>query len=176
MAARAMLVRAVTEDKRFKLPSPQAADAFRAASAFCQWCTEPEYNELLTTFAEELNAKLKTCFHSHSSLQRRREMMWGSYDQLRTSMSFKAHWTRFLEQSIGHHAGLAFVQFVTDTIFKELIKIEFSVSTATTTTSESPHCPLSYEEQNALWYVAGYVCRKVRTKLETSSLPKTRMK
>ena len=49
-------VKAVTEDKRFKLPSPQAADAFRAASAFCQWCTEPEHNELLTTFAEELNA------------------------------------------------------------------------------------------------------------------------
>ena len=73
----------------------------------------------------------------------------------------------------GHHAGLPFlfVQFVTDTIFKELIKIEFPVSTATTTTSESPHCPLSCEEQNALRYVAGYVCRKVRTKLETSSLP-----
>ena len=173
MAARAMLIRAVkavTEDKRFKLPSPQAADTFRVAPAFYQWCTEPEHNELLTTFTKELSAKLKTCFHSHSSLRRKREMMWGSYHQLRTSLSFEAHWTQFLEQSIGHHAGLAFVQFITDTIFKELIKLEFLVSTATTT-SESPHCPLSYEEQNVLRYVAGYVCRKVRTKLETSTLP-----
>ena len=42
----------------------------------------------------------------------------------------------------------------------------------TSTSTESPVIPLTFEEQNALRYVAGYICRKVRDRLESSSLPK----
>ena len=37
---------------------------------------------------------------------------------------------------------------------------------------ESPRRPLTYEEQNALQYVAGYIICKVQRKLETSTHPR----
>ena len=37
---------------------------------------------------------------------------------------------------------------------------------------ESPGRPLTYEEQNALRYVAGYIICKVQQKLETSTHPR----
>ena len=36
---------------------------------------------------------------------------------------------------------------------------------------EPPHHVLKSEEENALRYVTGYVCRKVRVNLESSSIP-----
>lgn len=62
------------------------------------------------------------------------------------------------------------MQFVTDEVFKELIKHEFPVNP--TNSSETPQHPLSYEEQNALRCVAGYVCRKLRERLKSSSISK----
>lgn len=49
--------------------------------------------------------------------------------------------------------------------------MEYAVSVDTTTPAESPQCPLTHEEENALRYVAGYVCRKLRKSLDSSSLP-----
>ena len=63
-------------------------------------------------------------------------------------------------------ASPAFFQYVTHTLFKALIEMEYPVSDAQT---ETPHQILKSEEENALRYVAGYVCRKVRVNLEASN-------
>ena len=58
-------------------------------------------------------------------------------------------------------------QFVTHHIFKELMKQAYPVVEISEHDCESPGHPLTYEEQNALHYVAGYIIRKVQQKLET---------
>ena len=87
---------------------------------------------------------------------------------LRTSKTFREDWSQFLLESVGHQASPAFFQYVTHTLFKALIEMEYPVSDAQT---ETPHQILKSEEENALRYVAGYVCRKVRVNLEASSIP-----
>ena len=54
-------------------------------------------------------------------------------------------------------------------VFKTLIKAEFPLPPADV--AEHPNRPLSFEEKNAQRFVAGYVCRKVYTKLDASSVP-----
>ena len=62
-----------------------------------------------------------------------------------------------------------FYQYVTEKIFQEMIQITFrthKASIASSTTEE-----LTYEEANALRYVAGYVCFKIRKNISSSSHP-----
>ena len=58
---------------------------------------------------------------------------------------------------------------MTDKVFKDLVKCEYPVNPAIPS-SNSPMSDLTFKEKNALRYVAGYVCRKVREQLESSSL------
>ena len=165
-------VRSVLTEGRFQVSSQEATAALSTASAVILWCEEPAHCELLTQFTVGLTARLKTCFQcNHSSLRLKKEKMWGLYHQLRTSKNFKEEWSQFLQASVGHQASPAFFQFVTHTVFKELITMEYPIAVHTTTPVESPQCPLTYEEENALRYIAGYVCRKLRERLESSSLP-----
>lgn len=93
--------------------------------------------------------------------------MWGEYHKLRTSSSFKAEWQKFLDKAVKQQRSVAFYQFVTHELFKELIKMEFIVDSKKDKTLP----PLTHEEKNALRYVAGYVCRKVHDRLKQSSCP-----
>ena len=116
--ARAMMI----NDERFMLPSPQAKAAFEAASSLLIWCKQPDNSLQATKFAMELILKLKSCFaKSSTSLQRRKEAMWGIFHQLRMSQAFLENWNQFLLQSIKIEAAPALIQFITSTIFKELI-------------------------------------------------------
>lgn len=60
----------------------------------------------------------------------------------------------------------AFWQNITMALFKKLIELKFLIPPEDG--SEHPVHPLSFEEKNALHYVAGHVCRKIRTNLEKS--------
>ena len=95
--------------------------------------------------------------------------MWRAYHQLRTAVTFRNDWKVFLHNSISQQAHPAFYQHVTSMVFKELMKTEYPLSPPDI--AEHPDRPLTFEERNALRFVAGYVCRKVRTKLEATSLP-----
>lgn len=50
--------------------------------------------------------------------------------------------------------------------------MEYAVDAEAGSHQESPSRPLTHEEQNALRYVAGYVIRKLRERLEVGSHPK----
>ena len=71
-------------------------------------------------------------------------------------------------QITGRSCHTYFFQFVKDKIFDHLIKVEFEVTFGG---GNSSNQPLAKEEEMALRYVARYVCRKVREKLESSSHP-----
>ena len=94
--------------------------------------------------------------------------MWRSFQTIRTSDTFVKDWKVFILQSVNLKAFPAFYQFVTDYIFTELIKLEFSIQRGEDHT-ESSMRPLTEEEQCALRYVAGYVIYTVYNWTETGS-------
>ena len=168
-------VLAVTKEKRFRLPSSDAEHALRIASSLVTWCESPTNQDALAQFAQSLIAQLRSCFCSENtkSFQKQKERMWGSFHEFRTSKAFNETWCKFLLATTGLQPSPAFIQFVTSSIFSEIVRIKYPIvdvcdreSSLGRTRSELAKCPLTYEESNALHYVAGYVCRKVKYQLD----------
>ena len=158
-------VQAVLLDEGFQVESLQATTALKTASSLLEWCREPDNREILESFSHVLVVRLKSCFASkHTTTQLRKERMWGAYHQLRTAKTFVNDWRTFLADSVHQKAFPVFFQFVTQTIFKWLMKVQYPLADRTAT--ETPERPLTYQEQNALRYVAGYIVRKLRTRFE----------
>ena len=70
----------------------------------------------------------------------------------------------FLNKSIEHMAHPTFYQYVIDVVFFTLIKAHLSPTCELG--SSGSLAKMTFEEANALRYVAGYVCMKVRNNLE----------
>jgi len=161
-------VNSVLDDERFRLPSPSAAAACCIANDLVLW--QKEHTSVFDQFATTISSKLKLCFtRTKKSKHLKQAKMWGEYHKLRTSPEFKAEWHKFLEKSVSkQQPTVAFHQNVTHQLFKELIKLEFTVDDPQ---NPKPMPPLTHEEKNAVRYIAGYVCRKVHSQLKESSCP-----
>ena len=158
-------VRAVLEDEGFRLPSPQAADALTAAESLIQWSAIPDNRAVCSSFSSSLLQQLQQCLPQASS-QAGREKMWCSFHQLRTSKSFQTLWTDFLTAKCKPTPFL--YQYITDHVFKYIIKEHFpAIPQSISVQQES----LSYEENNAIRYAAGYIPRALRSKLKRSNHP-----
>ena len=162
-------VRSVLNHDSFRAPCPSNKAAVSTASALSEWCDKGENHPCLYGYSRVLVVRLNACFsRKYTSLRLRREKMWRAYHRLRTSETFRQDWSRFLQRAVGHRAHPAFFQFVAHAIFEELIKVEYPLPEPTCS-PEHPDRPLTFEERNALRYVAGYVCRKIREGLESST-------
>jgi len=64
-------------------------------------------------------------------------------------------------------ASPSFYQYVSNVAFKELIKIHYPLNQAE---EDIDTTPMTREEENALRFVAGHVCRKVQKQLQSSSV------
>lgn len=159
-------IEAVLRDDCFQVPSPDAAASLKAATTMLKW--NILHPSEFSSFATQLVSLLKSCFQASNSRSMRvkSESIWGHYHIMRTSTAYKVLWKNALE-STGCSLLPAFYQYVTNEIFKQLYKQEFSFSSDASDT-ELP--PLTKEEENALRYVAGYICRKVRKKIESSKM------
>jgi hypothetical protein len=154
----------------FEIASPLARTAKNVSASLLSYCGDhgPPYPSLFCMFSEKLVAKLQECFSDQSSFKREKEQIWGSYHLHRSTTDFQKCWIEFVEQSIHQQPSPSFYQHVTHNVFQKLIKIRYPIS-------ESPESKvtenLTREEENALRYVAGYVVRKVRSKLKRLSTP-----
>ena len=135
-----------------------------------RWLLQGENQPKLNSFAKQLTTDLKGCFVSSGKIEKhRRERMWGKYHRLRTSDSFRLQWSTFLQESVSAQASWpTFYQYITDVIFKELIKQQFPIKEVA---DKGGDCPLAFEELNALTYAAGYIPRALRNKLNKSAHP-----
>ena len=160
----------VLEDGRFKLPSAVASTARVSAVKLLEWASKDENRAMLVSFAEETIAHLDTAFDSRMKRpHRQREKMWANYHKIRTSSSFLSRWSSFTTLAVGRPATLILTQHLTMLMFREMIRQRFPLEKGPSTTEDLP--PLSGEEENALRYAAGYVCRNLRKKLERSTHP-----
>ena len=92
--------------------------------------------------------------------------MWESFHQLRTHSDFVKRWQQFLTASIGSKSTPILYQNISDRLFRILLKQKLCVTTKPADTAYAP--TLTYEEQNALRYAAGYIPRALRKKLDQS--------
>ena len=119
--------------------------------------------DLATPLAQELVVQLSNCINS------KREKMWGIFHETRNSTKFVSLWRNLMQTAIGRMATPIFFQFVTDVMFKQLIKCHFPLNNDKSQAEKNE--ALTYEESNALRYAAGYVPRALRKRLEKGSHP-----
>ncbi len=92
--------------------------------------------------------------------------MWRKYYQLRISSPFQSLWTDFVGDAIAVIAHPLMYQYLADKIFEALIEKTFAEGQGAASVDS-----LTYEEANALRYVAGYVCFKVKKNIVASNNP-----
>ena len=98
----------------------------------------------------------------------RNEKIWEKYHQLRISGLFKEEWNKFFLVSLSRPALPTVFQSISHRVFKCLLEEEFKVEEHKRL--EGISCAITWEEENALRYVSGYVCRKVPQKIGASNL------
>ena len=137
--------RSVLTDGRFRLPSPSSEAARKSAEILIEWIEDPGHRKVFDQFAVNLAIKFKSCFiKTQKTKHLKQAEMWGAYHKLRTSSSFSKDWGDFLEKSMKEKAPVAFYQYVSHEVFKELIKTGHPLNT-TSTGADLP--PLTYEEK-----------------------------
>lgn len=163
-----LLYEGLKDVQAVKTSSELAEVARKTASCLLASCSRPNYTEKFTIFATKLVANLRTCFVNQQTGKQEMEAMWGSYHQLRSSSTFRELWGTFVQESIGRAPTPTFYQHITHNIFKVLVKRRFQLVESESTDTSGP---MTHIEENTLRYVAGYVCRKVNTKLAASKHP-----
>ena len=98
-----------------------------------------------------------------------RDKLWNHTFYICTQEGFINHWTVFLCGANFPVGSSVLYQHLTDLVFKELLHLKYSI--AANDTENAGVGPLTYNGVNALRYVAGYVCRHSRKKIQASNHP-----
>ena len=162
-------VAAVIKDGGFRLSSVPVSTttALNTAIQLMEWMSKTDRQEELNVFAVEVMTRLRSCLPRSSATLRKagREAMWRSYHHLRTSPSFRSLWREFVSKAVAVEPHPLLYQHVTSLAFQTLLEETYQSSNAQQAVVEA----LTYEESNALRYVAGYVCHKLRKKIRAST-------
>ena len=135
-----------------------------------EWLTTPDNAALATPISQRIMAALPKCIPQDSTSSRaKREKMWEKFDHTRTSTEFKELGIHLMQLSIGKSASPIFYQYITDVLFKTMIKCHFPVNPVPCQAHDVS--PLDYQESNALHYAAGYVPRAIQKRLKTGTHP-----
>ena len=136
-----------------------------------EWLGKPEskttVQDFLLQFGQDV-AEVVTCLTNSKKLCAGREKMWTRYHKLRISGNFRMRWKTLFRSCQCHivvHPVL--YQRLTDTMFKKMLGRRITVIHHT----DEDVDPLTLNEENALRYAAGYVCKQVKSKLKRSSHP-----
>ena len=79
--------------------------------------------------AQKLITPLSECLIAEGSQSEklRRERMWGNYHKCCTSDTFKQNWEMFLETATSRPSCPIMYQYLTDAIFREMIRKKFPI-------------------------------------------------
>lgn len=155
----------------FTIGSSSAENALKTAQEFSSWLEVSGNEGKAKELAEKLVCGLRKCLSFGGRIKqqkRKREKMWGNFHAFRSSASFKKDWHDLLAISSSQKPSPIFYQFVTDTMFKEIVKHELPIQQVTGSVDDHQ---LSSVELNALRYVAGYIPRAVKKNLLKSKHP-----
>ena len=143
-----------------------------AAEGLLEWVSIESNKEYAESFTSDLVKALDKAFPEgrRSRMQASRERMWGAYHCIRTSPTFTGLWREFLQRA-NIQALPIFYQSLTDSLFQNRIEYHFPLSCSPQQVgeAEAEGSMLTFEEENAIRYAAGYVLRAVRKKTSKSS-------
>ena len=136
---------------------------------------QPNYptTQLHEQFSSWLVAVLSNVAESASSRSTglKREKLWINYHKEVSSPDFVAKWKEFACE-IGVRVTALFFQHITDDLFNAILKEKFGVSQYTRDNDVNELPDLTYEEQNAVHYVGGYVLHALKkSKVNADILP-----
>ena len=114
-------------------------------------------------FLEWLFGKVKKIVVEHGTDKPKRKEMWSQFHKLRSSDDLFQEWKRYLEQ-MGISAKPVFFQLITAELFEQLLHDTYR-SKSTATDDGDDEVILTYEEENAIRYMAGYVVRSLQKKM-----------
>ena len=162
----------IIKDDSFHLPLEPAATALRIAKAVIRWSSQEENKLLYYSFEKKIIEYLQTCLpngcQNRRSFQTQKVDLWRAYHQVRTSDTFNALWSDFLQQVTSEPPVPTFYQEVTDLMFECMVQAAFPVERESEASSADP---ITYSDANVIRYAAGYVARKVKEKICKSALP-----
>lgn len=151
-------------DESFKINTPSIIQAKESAGKFLEWCLSDANKDSVDSFTKQLVECLQNVISSSitKSFRYNKEKLWRDFYILRTSKDFIKQWTDFLHIINMPTIQPVLYQRLTDEIFKLLIQSHFQVVHL----DEDASANVTSNERNALRYVAGYVCRHLRKKIE----------
>ena len=99
--------------------------------------------------------------------QLKKKELWTEFHVLRISPEFSRQWKSYLEK-VGMQSKAVFIQTLTSETFEQLLSER--ISAATTTQCGSDEVQFTYEEENAIRYMAGFVVRRLQKQLDTKDI------
>ena len=148
------------------MPVEPTITALKTATCVLQWMLQGENEEKARDFEEVITSKFRECFvggdPDRQLFRLKRDELCRSYYQIWISEAFSTLWHAFLEQ-----VKCTPLQTVTDHMFEDILISEYSLETANASVITEN---ITSEDANVIHYVSGYVCRKVKTKIDKSSL------
>ena len=166
----------LVDDSFTRLPSSAAQNAHTTATQLLLWCDVTENASVLDTFAADIWTLFNDVVNSADMLVSKlnKDKLWKSFHTLRTSESYEAKWIVFLKVSTTVKPCPIFYQYVSDYFFKLYLKSKIFHPGSygiTQCTSSASTDMLSFNEENALRYISGYVIKSLYKKVKRSSHP-----
>ena len=157
----------VLADDSFKINATQTIQVRKQAESLLQWCVKGGNSDIIEDFTRTLMKSLKEILTSarKPSFAYNTEKIWKGFFLLRSSPSFVDKWTNFL-RTTNEPAKPVLFQHLTDLIFRDCLNEHFKVLHLN---DQESSAELTNAEKGVLRYVAGYVCRQLRKKLERES-------
>ena len=155
-------LREVLEDRSFQIKTPTTIKTREAAEKFLEWCLNDSVTSKVNKFSSELKESLQKVINGakQKTFTYNKEKIWKQFFLLRSSKEFTERRRKFLP-TISPPVEPVLYQHLTDSVFKLLIQNHFKVVHLDQEPAE-----MNVNERNVLRYIAGYVCRKLRTKIE----------
>ena len=150
-------------DDSFKVKTPSTIEARKCAEKLLAWCLDNKNISLVDEFSITLTNLMEKVISASSSksFTHNNEKLWRNFFLLRSSQSYVDQWSQFLKTADVPVKAVLF-QHLTDVLFRKLLNDHFQVHHVDVETDTE----LNNKEKGVLRYVAGYICRHLRQKLE----------
>uniref|UniRef100_A0A1X7TA66 Uncharacterized protein n=1 Tax=Amphimedon queenslandica TaxID=400682 RepID=A0A1X7TA66_AMPQE len=156
-------VRKILSDSSFEV-TKSSKEIKEIARKFSLWAPNNSYFHL---FSKVIVSSLNFCFEAKKSYTEEIDFMWRKYHSIRSSKEFQQAWTEVVTYAIDESSAKpSFFQHVTENIFSSLISLHYKKEV--TTATQPSYIKLTNIEENIIRYVAGYICHKMKLKLENS--------
>lgn len=98
--------------------------------------------------------------------QLKKKELWTEFHVLRTSVEFSQRWKSYLGE-VGVESKAVFIQTVTSEVFEQLLS---DIYIPKTTQYENDEEQFTYEEENAIRYMAGFIVQRIQKKLDAKDV------